>query len=411
VKDEKLKPSGYRWLVLAAFMLITLVNQACWITFAPITGEAARFYGTSDLMIGLLSMVFLVVYVLIVIPAAWLIDTLGFRRAVSIGAALTAAFAVLRGFCASSFTIVLISQVGIALGQPLVLGAITQLSARWFPVRERGTATGLGTLAIYLGVLAAMFLTPPLTAAWTLKGMLLGYGAAAVVAAIFFIASARDMPRKAAIEAGQDERLAMFAGLKSMLKNRDFILLMIIFFIGLGMFNGITTWIEAIVRPRGFSAAQAGVAGGLMLAGGIVGAAILPIISDARRRRKPFISLALLGLIPGLLGLTFGMSYWLLLAASFLFGFFLLSAGPIGFQYGAEITHPAPEGTSNSLLLVMGQISGIVFILGMDAFKQPAGSMTASLLVLLGLTIFAAFLSFLLRESPIRDIAAGGAAR
>ncbi|HTU02031.1 MAG TPA: hypothetical protein VMG58_09455, partial [Candidatus Sulfotelmatobacter sp.] len=82
---------------------------------------------------------------------------------------------------------------------------------------------------------------------------------------------------------------------------------------------------------------------------------------------------------------------------------FLLSAGPIGFQYGAEITLPAPEGTSNSLLLVMGQVSGIVFILGMDAFKSPSGSMEASLLALLGLTLAAVVLSFFLKESPILE--------
>ena len=193
----------------------------------------------------------------------------------------------------------------------------------------------------------------------------------------------------------------MFDGLKSMLKNKDFVLLMVIFFIGLGMFNAVTTWIEAIVRSRGFSISQAGTLGGLMLVGGIVGALIIPMISDNRRRRKPFIILALIGLMPGLLGVTFATRYWLLLSSGFLFGFFLLSAGPIGFQYGAEISHPAPEGTSNSFLLLMGQISGILFILGMDAFKMPTGSMSGSLVVLLGLTAVGAVLAALLRESPI----------
>ena len=193
----------------------------------------------------------------------------------------------------------------------------------------------------------------------------------------------------------------MFDGLKSMLKQKDFIILMVIFFIGLGMFNGITTWIEEITGPRGFTTTQAGIAGGLMLIGGIVGAFILPLISDNTRRRKPFIILALAGLLPGLVGLTFAASYWLLLVSSFLFGFFLLSAGPIGFQYGAEITLPAPEGTSNSLLLVMGQFSGIIFIFGMDAFKSPSGSMTVSLLVILALTVASVVLSLFLKESPI----------
>ena len=119
-----------------------------------------------------------------------------------------------------------------------------------------------------------------------------------------------------------------------------------------------------------------------MLIGGIVGAVIIPLISDSRRRRKPFVLLALAGLLPGLAGLTFAASYWLLLVSSFVFGFFLLSAGPIGFQYGAEMTLPAPEGTSNSMLVVMGQVSGILFIIAMDALKAPDGSMTVSLAIL-----------------------------
>jgi hypothetical protein len=78
----------------------------------------------------------------------------------------------------------------------------------------------------------------------------------------------------------------------------------------------------------------------------------------------------------------------LLLISAFIFGFFLLSAGPIGFQYGAEVTHPTPEGTSNGLLLLMGQISGILFIFGMDSFKSPlTGSMTMPLVVLIGLML------------------------
>jgi MFS family permease len=138
-----------------------------------------------------------------------------------------------------------------------------------------------------------------------------------------------------------------------------------------------------------------------MLIGGIVGAFILPLISDSLRRRKPFVIIALIGLIPGLLGVTFATSYWLLLAGSFLFGFFLLSAGPIGFQYGAEMTLPAPEGTSNTLLIVAGQLSGIIFIFLMDALKSPSGSMTEALLGLLALTLVSVALAFFLKESPI----------
>ena len=191
----------------------------------------------------------------------------------------------------------------------------------------------------------------------------------------------------------------MLDGLKNVLQNGNFLLLMIIFFFGLGIFNAVTTWIEDIVRPRGFSITQAGVAGGLMIVGGVVGALVLPGLSDHYRRRVPFILIAVAGASLGLVGVTFALSQVLLYTSAFLMGFFLLAAGPVGFQYGAEIARPTPEGTSNGLLLLMGQISGIVFIFGMDAFKSANGSMTPSLVVLTLLLLLSLGLSSRLREA------------
>jgi cyanate permease len=177
---------------------------------------------------------------------------------------------------------------------------------------------------------------------------------------------------------------------------------MTIFFVGLGAFNAITTWIAEVLAPRGFNSIQAGNAGGVMIFGGILGALVLPLLSDRSQKRVPFLILAVIGATLGLLGIIFFMNYGLLLVSSFIFGFFLLSAGPLGFQYGAEITYPAPEGTSNGLLLLMGQISGILFILGLDALKSPqTGSMTMPLLILSALLLICLFLSLRLREASV----------
>ncbi len=141
--------------------------------------------------------------------------------------------------------------------------------------------------------------------------------------------------------------------------------------------------------------------GGLMILGGIVGALIVPTLSDRYRRRTPFILIALAGATLGLVGITYAVNYGLLLASALCMGFFLLSAGPLGFQYGAEVTLPTPEGTSNGLLLLMGQISGIAFIFGMDSLKSPeSGSMTFSLVVLIGLMILGLLLATRLKEPP-----------
>jgi hypothetical protein len=83
-------------------------------------------------------------------------------------------------------------------------------------------------------------------------------------------------------------------------------------------------------------------------------------------------------------------------------GFFLLSSGPIGFQYGAEIARPTPEGTSTGLLLLMGQVAGIVFIVGMDSFRDAAtGAMTPSLIALTVLLVVCLLVATQLRESGL----------
>jgi MFS family permease len=387
----------YRWVVLGAFMLVVATNQLLWITFAAVTGDAAAFYGVSHLSIGLLSMSFMIVYIFFSIPASWAIDTFGMRTAVGIGAGLTGVFGLMRGLVGENYTLVLIAQIGIAVGQPFILNAITTVAAQWFPVGERAIASGFGSLAMYFGIVLGLALTPFLTLRSGIEGMLLTYGVGAVVMVLGFIALARERPPTPPNPPGQEDRSLVFEGLKQMLRMKGFVILMAVFFIGLGVFNAVTTWIEDIVAPRGFSITQAGLTGGLMVIGGILGALIVPALSDRARKRVPYLTIAVAGATLGLAGVAFAPDYPLLLLSAFVMGFFLLSAGPLGFQYGAEITAPAPEGTSNGLLLLMGQISGILFIFGMDSLRAPRdGSMTISLgalivLMILGLYFTARF--------------------
>jgi len=396
------KVYGIRWMMLVVYMFMVAVNQLLWITFAPITGEATKYYGVSDLRIGILSMCFMIVYIIVSIPASWIIDRFGIRIGVGIGAVFTGVFGLVRGFAGTDYNLLLMAQIGIAIGQPFILNAITKLAARWFPLEERATAAGLGTLAMYLGILLGMILTPYLIIGSGIGGMLYIYGIISILTTVTFLILIKEGPPTAPCLPDQEERSLVFDGFKQTLRTKDFIILMIIFFIGLGVFNAVTTWIEDILRPRGFSATQAGITGGLMIVAGIVGALFIPILSDRFKRRTPFIIIALTGATIGLAGITFATAYWLLLTSGAVLGFFLLSSGPIGFQYGAEITFPASEGTSNGMLLLMGQISGIAFIFGMDSFKSTlTGSMTRSLILMIALMVLSILISFRLKESTI----------
>lgn len=393
---------GYRWAVLGVFALINAVMQMHWVNFAPITGEAAAFYGVSTLSIGFLSMVFMIVYLFVCIPASYIIDTYGIRIGVGIGAVLTGVFGLIKGLYASNYLLICGSQIGLAVAQPFILNAITKVAANWFPLHERATAAGVASLSQFIGIIIAMVLTPYLLKTSSMHGMLMAYGVLSVISAIIFLAVIREQPPTPPSHVTEQERFQVFEGIRHIFKQKDMLLLLVIFFIGLGMFNAVTTWIEQILAPRGFNSEQAGIIGALMMVGGIVGAICLPLLSDKFSRRKPFLVLAMIGNVPGLIGITFFTSYALLLASAFVLGFFIMAAGPIGFQYGAEISYPAPESTSQGLIMLSGQISGVIFIYGMDLFRSgTTHAMTPFMLVFIALTILNVVFGTLLRESRL----------
>jgi len=390
----------YRWVILAVFMLINLTIQIEWICFAPITGPAAKFYGVSDLQIGFFAMSFMVVYIPLSIPISWMIDTLGYRKAVGIGAVLMGLASLLRGVFAADYNWVLVATLGVAVAQPFLLNAISTVAAKWFPIEERATASGLSIVAGFIGVALGQALSPGLILSSGIPTMLMVYGVATAVSSVFFLLFTREAPPTPPCPPGQETRALMFDGLRSMLKLKDIWFLLILYLVGMGIFNGVSTWIEDIVRPRGFSITDAGDFGAFLLLGGIVGAIVIPLLSDRLHKRKIFLLIGMTLAVPGMVGFTFATSYWLVVASMLVLGFFLMSLAPIGYQYAAEITHPAPEGTSNGLLNLAGQAS-VVFIYAMEAFKGGDGSFTLSLLIMVVLMVFSSFLISILKESKM----------
>ncbi|HEX7503451.1 MAG TPA: hypothetical protein VF451_08510, partial [Acidobacteriota bacterium] len=93
------------------------------------------------------------------------------------------------------------------------------------------------------------------------------------------------------------------------------------------------------------------------------GAVILSALSDRYRKRKLFMVLTMATAIPLTLLLGFLPSITWLGITGFAFGFFLVAALPVGLTYAVEKTHPVPEATSNGILMLSGQVSGILLAL------------------------------------------------
>jgi MFS family permease len=388
--DDRYRVYGYRWVVLAVVMFVNFAIQMLWIGFAPITSQAGRYYGVSDLKIGILAMSFMIVFIPVSLPAAWVIDTKGFRLAVGFGSVLMAVCGIARGLAGSNYTLVLLLTIGIAVAQPFLLNAWTKVPANWFPPGERATAVGLTTLASMLGIAAGMALSPVLSKSMAIGSMQLVYGAVAAASAVAFLLLARERPATSPSPAGTETRALMFDGLKSAIRVKPFLVILGVAFVVMGIFNSVTTWVEEIIKPRGFSSGDAGTLGAVTLVAGVIGAVVLSALSDRQGKRIRFLLVALVLAIPGVLGLAFATSTWLLFASAFVLGFFVVAILPIGMQYAAEVTYPTPEGTSNGLVQLCGQTS-VVFVYIMSALKSGGGSFTASLMLAVGLLVISVF--------------------
>ncbi|ABZ93253.1 MFS transporter [Leptospira biflexa] len=394
------KVYGYRWVVLFAYIVITATICLQWLTFAPIAREAKEFYQVSALQIDLLSLVFLVVFVLIAIPASYVIDTYGVKIGVGFGAVLTGVFGLLKGFYADTYTMVLVCQLGLAIAQPFLLNAVTKISVLWFPIQERATSVALGTLAQFLGIILVMILTPILLhSGQTIAQVMMVYGFVSLGSSILFLVLVKEKPPTSPSTHGEDHELPFLEGIRFLWKQADMKKILFLFLIGLGVFNAVSTCIDQICEIKGLNTEESGLVGGVMLISGIIGGILIPPISDKIQKRKLFLVIAMIGFLTGLSVFVLLEGFVSLLIGSIVIGFFLLGIGaPIGFQYCAEITSPAPESTSQGLLLLVGQVSGILFILGLNFF-----GMVSFLYVLLGLTAVTLALVFRLKESPFME--------
>jgi sugar phosphate permease len=393
------KSDPYRWVILICVFPILAVTQIFWLTFSAISPEAVSYYHTSSLGIAFLSMSYMIVYILLTIPASLLADRKGLRASFILGAAVTAVFGLLRGFCAGNFALVVIAQMGMAIAQPFLVNPITKLAAVWFPVDERATVSGVASIAGYFGIIIAMLATPTLYHAFYMAGMLRIFGYISVGAALIVFVFLKEKPKVPAGPRGNVDDQFSFRDVPKLKKNRNFMRLLIIVFIVLGIFNALLTCISDILGPRGINVDQSGIIGGVIIVAGLFGAIIIPLLSDKLRKRRIFITVSVIMSLLGMLGISFLNNFTVLIIFAVIIGFFLMGAGPLIFQYGTEIAYPVPEGTSYGLLMGSGQISGIAFIILLYVLRSSNGMMTVPLALLMVLMSFSLVISLRIQES------------
>lgn len=275
----------------------------------------------------------------------------------------------------------------------------------WFEDKERGLATGLAVIGQFLGLMSALIFTPmlvPDTNFSEFQTMLIVYSAISVLSLIIFTVVAKEKK-----VSSTESNMISFGVVKGVLKSTDFIILNVLFFIGIGFFTGILTWIESILEPRGISVTDSGVIAGLILIGGIFGSIVIPFLSDKLQRKKMFFLLDFGISAIMLYFITVSNDFIILSVSTFLLGFFLVSALPIGLDYSAQLVEPNMTGTIQSILWLIAQGGAVLLIPVMGSLENPVlypnNPFLPSMILVIILDVVSLVLSLFLREGRAKN--------
>ena len=385
--------SSYRWLVLGSYAFVAGLSQLLWLNFAPIITLIETKYNVTETQASLLILVFPLIYVLLSLPSGVFIDKFGYRRGVGLGVIIMSIFACLR-IDDRSFTNLLIAQIGISISQPFIINGISKLVLDWFSKEQGAIATGLGTVGMFIGMAIGMAVTPLLVDSLALRGAMIVFAMATLLASAIFFIVVRDNP-----EGTQKETVSLSVPFTDLFKEKNLLLLFLLSFLGLGFFNGLTTWLELILAPQGISSAQAGIAGGVLILGGILGAAAIPALSDHYKKRKPF----LIGSIAVAAGTIYPLcqrhDYKWVLIFSGIQGFFFLPAFSLLLEMCSELVGKVHGAAATGILMLTGNAGGVLVVLAMEWVKGSSQDFSSGVHLLFILLMISLGLSFMVLET------------
>lgn len=407
-------PNSYRWVVLFAYTLVAFTTQIIWLNFSGIAEpQVTGIFNVGINQIGYLAAFWPLVFIPLSLPTGLSVDKWGFKLNVVIGSLILTVFSWLRLTAGLNFGLLLLYQTLAGVGQPFVYNAISKLAGAWFPKGEQTLANGIGTMGQLVGMITALVVAPimvPDSSYSELQENMLVFSAIVTVALILFVVLAKE--RKGGIEERGHSWGSLLSEMKSVVKMRNIIVMMLLFFVGVGIFSGLIQWTESILSTRGIGSLDAGLIGAALLVSGIVGMVAVSYIADKYSLLKRFVTINTLISAAFLFVFGFQAGFAVYALSAVLVGFFLLSLAPVGLQISLETVGEARSGSAASIVWLASQVGALIMIVAMSdlssfsftigTFVSPPWFVSILLTSILALVGFG--LSFLLIDTRKRDV-------
>ncbi|NWZ29478.1 FLVC2 protein, partial [Asarcornis scutulata] len=417
----EVRVSRRRWAVLLLFSSYSLCNAFQWIQYGSISNVFMRFYGVSAFAIDWLSMSYMLTYIPLLFPVAWLLDRRGLRLIALTGSALNAlgAWVKLGSLRPPLFPVTVLGQVICSLAQVFILGMPSCIASVWFGSREVSTACSIAVFGNQLGI-ALGFLVPPVLVpnvenveklAYHISIMFFMTAGVATALFILVVIVFKEKPpyppsqAQALIQSRPTVEYSYVQSILRLLRNTSFVLLMVTYGLNTGCFYSLSTLLNRmVIHHYPGEEVNAGRIGLTLVLSGMAGALISGLWLDRTKTYKQTTLVVYIMSLVGMIVYTFTLSLghlWVVFVTAGVLGFFMTGYLPLGFEFAAELTYPESEGTSSGLLNVSAQIFGIAFTISqgqiMDRYGTKAGNIFLCSFLLLG-TIMTAFIKADLRR-------------
>jgi MFS family permease len=275
----------------------------------------------------------------------------------------------------AQYWVYLLMQILGGTGSVFAMVNLSKMPIKWFPENQRALANGLTTMSMYLGTAIGLPLVAAIanipehatraTKAAALNKVLLLVGIIMGAIGVLFFLFAREAPPTPAGPEPEVETLSLRETFPRFMRLAQFRVLCLVSLVGYGVYISLTVTMEKIMtyHGAGFTTKFAALVAAGITVGGIVGAAVIPGLSEKVGLRKPFLILAAAPAIPGLLVLGFIGNKPSDLIIGIIMGFFLLPALPITFTIVGEMPEIGPKlaATAVGTLLAVGSI-GSAFV-------------------------------------------------
>ncbi|XP_046417934.1 feline leukemia virus subgroup C receptor-related protein 2-like [Neodiprion fabricii] len=398
-----------RWLQLFLFALCGICSSYHYAQFVIVSHIISRYYDVSALAVASTNIMLMVAYAVFLFPAMFLMERIGLKWTVVIGAALTCLGAWIKVFSAAKdhFPLLLKGQAMVAIGQVFIAPVPGKLAAFWFGNDQLALATAIGSYAAHVG-LSLCFLTVPVFVRNRYDVEEIGYRLSVIywtvaiacsvvtLAVLFLFQDEPPAPpsESRALQKSTHERFdkGILVSFKKLLtKNRNFIILWNAYGLIVSIFNSMGAILNPLVLTHFKNCeVDVGIMFLLLCFVGTIGSLIIASILDKTKKfRVIAITVSSSSLFCEILfATTLNMEIkWTVFLSISLFGITLLSFNAIGFELCAEATYPESQALSTGMLSTAGQIYGafvIPLILKVtDVYGETAGH--AVILAILGL--------------------------